>query len=105
VPATSDAQGRPFTLTKLGHYLSLPRSTVRNKLKPLIAGGVVERRRDGRYVVCEQRANSDAILVKVNRIINGLRNGVLEVEAASTADTRAEAAAVTVGLPDRELTA
>jgi predicted transcriptional regulator len=36
-------QGRPFTLTKLAHYLSLPRTTVRNKLKTLIAAGVVER--------------------------------------------------------------
>jgi DNA-binding transcriptional ArsR family regulator len=62
------AQGWPFTLTKLSHYLSLPRSTVRNKLKPLIAGGVVERQPDGTYVMCEQRANSDPVQGKVHRI-------------------------------------
>jgi ABC-type Fe3+/spermidine/putrescine transport system ATPase subunit len=37
------AQGRPFTLTKLAHYLALPRTTVRHKLKPLITAGMVER--------------------------------------------------------------
>jgi DNA-binding transcriptional ArsR family regulator len=94
-------EGRPFNLSKLAHYLSLPRTTVRRKLKPLIAGKVVERRCDGTYAMCEQRANSDPVLRKVNRIINVLHDGVLGVQTASTVDTRAEA--VTVGLPEREL--
>jgi DNA-binding IclR family transcriptional regulator len=67
------AQGRPFTLTKLAHYLAMPRTTVRNNPKPLIAGGTVERQHDGTYVMCEPRANSDAVLTKVHRIIAALR--------------------------------
>jgi hypothetical protein len=52
-------------------------------------------------VMCEQRANSDAVLAKVNRIINELRTGVLEVEVASTSDTRADDAyGAGMGSPD-----
>jgi DNA-binding transcriptional ArsR family regulator len=95
-------EGRPFNTSKLAHYTKLSRTTVRRKMQPLLKGKVVERRRDGTFAMCEPRANSDAVLVKVNRIINVLSNGVLEVQTASTVDTRAEA--VTVGLPERELT-
>jgi DNA-binding transcriptional ArsR family regulator len=55
------AEGRPFTVAKLAGYLGLAPTTVRNKLRPLLEGGVVERRRDGTNAMAQPRVNSPAI--------------------------------------------
>jgi DNA-binding transcriptional ArsR family regulator len=66
------AEGKPFNVNKLALYLGLAPTTVRNKLKPLLAANVVERRSDGTYAMAEARVNAPGILRKVDHIVTVL---------------------------------
>ena len=77
---------RPFTLTKLALVSGLSPTTVRRKLEPLITGGVIERRRDRTYAVCEGRVNSPVIMTKVSRIVAVLHVAPRKLEHAINRD-------------------
>jgi DNA-binding transcriptional ArsR family regulator len=47
------AEGRPFSASKIAYYTGMPRVTVMRKLAPLIVAGKVERKRRG-YCLCEE---------------------------------------------------
>jgi DNA-binding transcriptional ArsR family regulator len=80
------AEGRPLTIAKLSHVSGLAPTTVRNKLKPLLAGKVVERRRDGTFAMCEARVNSPAIMRKVEKIVGMMVTAPRKIQDAANDD-------------------
>lgn len=50
------AEGRPMTVTKIAHYVDLPRSTVQRKLEQLLALGIIVRRGNA-YFISQSRAS------------------------------------------------
>jgi DNA-binding transcriptional ArsR family regulator len=79
-------EGKPFTISKLSLFLGLAPTTVRRKLQPLIAGGVVERRRDGTYAMAEPRVNSPEVMAKVDRTVAVLFLSRRKIERATNQD-------------------
>jgi DNA-binding IclR family transcriptional regulator len=77
---------RPLTVAKLAHVSGLSPTTVRRKLEPLIANGVVERRRDRTYAMALTWVNSKAIMDKVARIVAAFHVAPRHLEKATNLD-------------------
>jgi DNA-binding transcriptional ArsR family regulator len=64
--------GQPFNVTKLGHYLDIPRPTVGRHLRALTEHGVVERYQTVRSPWSSSVPTAGRPMTKVNRIIANL---------------------------------
>jgi DNA-binding transcriptional ArsR family regulator len=79
-------ENRPYTIAKLSYASGLAPTSVRNKLKALVEGGIVERRRDGTFAMCADRVNRPDIMRKVEKIVGTMVMTPRKIQDAANDD-------------------
>ncbi|HEY2527923.1 MAG TPA: hypothetical protein VGJ20_08245, partial [Xanthobacteraceae bacterium] len=83
--AIGDIDGKPFSVSKVADYMSVPRTTVRRKLKQLDSWGLL--RQQGRCYYANERPLNSLLGMRSYKQVRGLVGKAAEELTALDADT------------------